>query len=373
MFQPQVFLPPIIALLGLAFLFNAILRKFHDARHEQIAFGILFGATVVIGMTNPLTLGEGLIFDTRTLLLGAAVVFVGPIAGLITLGFGLSCRVLIGGAGMVSGLVGLVLAFAIALVWSKYAGPRIKNAILRDFAAGIALSFSVTAFFLLPFDLAIELVITVLPTLLVVNTLGTVAIGLVFRREKKHFAHNKELEAHAETDALTNLLNRRGMDSAIEAKNIDRSKGHALFYFDIDNFKAVNDTYGHGAGDAALAIVAARIRDSIRGETVFSRHGGDEFSIYMPRLEATDVQAVADRIRTTVSNQAFTYNDTSFAVSISIGAFWSNRKIPVQDMIDRADAQLLLAKQAGKNRAQVAYDAPCPALATDTWPEQSRA
>lgn len=357
MLQFQILLPPLMALMGLAFLFNAVLRKYHDSQHEQIAFGVLFGTIVVLGMTNPLTLGEGLIFDTRTLLLGAAVVFVGPLAGLITLGFGFAGRVAIGGAGMVSGLVGLIIAFAIALAWSKFVAPRITIAVLRDLLAGLAISCSAVAFFVLPVDLALQLLVSVLPTLLIVNTLGMVAIGLVFRREKKHFALNKEHATHAKIDALTNLLNRRGMDAEIDGTRFDEQVGHAIYYFDIDNFKQVNDAHGHAAGDAALAIVAARIKETIRDEAVFSRHGGDEFSIYMPRLDATDVRAVADRLLSAVCDQEFTFEDDSFHVSISIGAFWSKKQMPIQTMIDRADAQLLLAKQAGKNRAQVAYDA----------------
>ena len=357
MLQFQVLLTPVFALLGLAFLLNAVLQKFRDTRYEQIAFGILFGGVVALGMTNPLSLGEGVIFDTRTLLVGAAVAFVGPLAGIIATALGIICRIAIGGAGTTAGIVGLLLAFALAFAWSSLMKGRIKNRVLSDCMHGLVITASATAFFVLSFSLAITLIASVLPTLVMVNIVGMALIGLVFRREVRQFEYAKTLAADAQTDALTNLLNRRGMDAKIDAKTFDASIGHALFYFDIDNFKQVNDTYGHAAGDAALAIVAARIKDSIREEAVFSRHGGDEFSIYMPKLEAADVKAVADRIRTSVSDQTFVCREMSFDVSISVGAFWSKSKMPLQQMIEKADAQLLLAKQAGKNRAQVAYNA----------------
>lgn len=351
----QVLLAPVVALMGLAFLFNAVLRKFHDTKNEQIAFGVLFGITVVIGMTNPLSLGEGLIFDTRTLLTGAAVAFSGPVAGLITLVFGIICRIFIGGAGTAAGIIGLVVAFFLAVVWSQFMRKRVKNVIVGDALLGLAITPSIFALFVLPFDLAVNLFFFVLPSLIVSNVVGTIAIGLVFRREVKHFADGKKFAFFAQTDVLTNLLNRRGMDDKLDDMKFDPKYGHAIFYFDIDDFKFINDTHGHDAGDATLAIVAARISESIRGEAVFARHGGDEFSIYMPRMGRSDIQDVANRICGAVSSELFAHNDLTFAVSISLGAFWCRDDMPIQDMIKRADAQLLLAKRAGKNRAQVAY------------------
>lgn len=356
----SILLPPVIALMGLAFLFNAVMRKFHATRYEQVAFGLLFGVIVVLGMSHPLTIGEGLIFDPRTPLVASAVVFVGPLAGAIAVTFGLICRVAIGGAGVAPGVLGLFLAFGIALAWAKYCAPKVRPQPWNDTLLGLALTSTVLVLFVLPFETAIPLVIDITPTVLLTNVLSMVAIGLVFRRELHFFEKTKELVAQADTDTLTNLLNRRGLNAAIGAVKFDARQGHALLYFDVDNFKHVNDTYGHGAGDAALAVLAARIKDSLREEALFSRHGGDEFSIYLPQLDAADVQSVADRIRTAIADQVVTYNSVSFDLSISIGAFWTTTKMPLDEMIAKADAQLLLAKQAGKNRAQIAYDARPP-------------
>ncbi len=356
MLQLQALVPPIVALMGMAFLFNTVFGKFYESPYKQIAFGLLFGAVIALGMTNPLSLGEGLIFDTRTVLLGAAVAFVGPVAGSVALVCALICRLMIGGAGTVSGLLGLCIAFAIALAWRRFAKDRIKKPVLHDFLFGLTLTSSIVALFVLPFDLAMSLLGSILPALLFANTIGMIAIGFVFRRAETQFKDAKQLADDANTDSLTNLLNRRGMDAEICATKFDSDVGHAMFYFDIDHFKHVNDTYGHGAGDAALAIVAARIKDSVREEAIFTRHGGDEFSIYMRRLDAADVQAVADRIIRSISSQAFVFDNHTFDISISMGGCWTKQDIPIQRMIDLADAQLLLAKQAGKNRAQIAYD-----------------
>lgn len=356
MLQFQVLVAPVLALIGLAFLLNAVLQKFRDSRFEQLAFGVLFGGVIAFSMTHPLSIGEGMIFDTRTLLLGAAVAFAGPTAGMVAMVSGIICRILIGGAGATAGIISLLLTYTLAFGWHYFLKDRIKNNVLNDIMLGIMITTSAVALFVLPYELAISIIKSLLPTILTMNTLGMVAIGFVFRREVKQLEHARTLASDAQTDSLTKLLNRRGMDAEFHARTFDTRVGHALFYFDIDNFKQVNDVHGHAAGDAALAIVAARVKESIREEAIFSRNGGDEFSIYMPRLEAADVQAVADRIRTSVSSQAFTFRQTSFEVSISIGAYWSKSDMPIQHMIDYADAQLLLAKQAGKNRAQVAYN-----------------
>ncbi len=356
MFQLQFFIAPVVAMMGFAFLLSAAMRNFHTAKNEQIAFGVLFGSIVVLGMTNPLPLGEGLFFDTRTLLTGAAVAFVGPVAGIITVGFGIICRIYIGGAGTTAGVASLILTFALAFAWLQLTKDRVRQPMLKDALLGLAVTPSILAVFLLPFDLALTLLISVLPTLLISNVIGTAAIGLVFRRERRYFSDAETMQSHARTDSLTNLLNRRGMDREVGASKFNAVHGHAVFYFDIDDFKFINDTYGHDAGDATLAIVAARVKDIIRGEAIFARHGGDEFSLYIPGLEAQDIGAIAERLCTTISSQKFSHNDQVFPVSISLGGYWTKQELPFEEMINRADTQLLLAKRAGKNRAQVAFD-----------------
>jgi len=356
MSQFQILLTPVVAMMGFAYLLSAAMRRFHNSQQEQVAFGMLIGVTIAIGMANPLSLGDGLIFDARTLLTGAAVAFVGPIAGLIAMTFGIVFRIYLGGAGMMSGVVGLVLAFTLALAWVHLIRGRIKSSVLTDALLGAAVTPSIVAIFLLPFDLATTLFFSILPALLICNIVGAAAIGLIFRRERRYLSEVRKMQSHARIDLLTNLLNRRGMDREVGATKFDTTRGHVLFYFDVDNFKAINDSFGHDAGDAALAIVAARIKDIIRGEAVFARQGGDEFSIYVASLESRDVQGVADRLCSTISSQKFSHNGDVFPVTISLGGYWTKQDLTLQEMISRADEQLLFAKRAGKSRARVAFD-----------------
>lgn len=356
MLEFQVLLTPVVAFMGLAFLLSTVTRNFHQSQHEQLVFGTLFGAATVMSMTNPIVVGDGIIFDTRSLMIAAAVAFVGPKAGFIAMCFGIICRVWIGGAGMVTGVAGLFAAFFLAVAWVSFSTRWINNRILQDISLGVFDSLSIFALFLLPYSLAIELMFSIGPTLLISNTVGVVAIGLVLRREKRYFDTSRLLELHARTDSLTKLLNRRGHDTKVRQTKFDPEKGQAVLYFDVDNFKAINDTYGHDVGDAALAIIASRLKVIVRNDAIFARQGGDEFSIYFPAIVAEAVKPIADRLCTTISDQNFSHDDSVFPVSISMGGYWTKQDKSHEFMIKAADAQLLLAKQAGKNRAQIAYD-----------------
>lgn len=358
MLQFQVLLTPVVAMMGLAFMLNVMLRKFHETWSEQYVFGLMFGAIMVLGMTYPISLGEGLIFDTRTLLLAAAVVFVGPTAGFIAMLCGMICRVVIGGSGMIAGLVGLGLAFCLATIWYYFIRSHFKNRPLADASFGLFITSSIVALFVLPREIATALFFQIAPVLAICNALGMVAIGWVFRREIDLWQQSKILEEQAKRDPLTNLLNRRGLDMQMERARFDAKCGHAMFYFDIDNFKTINDTHGHDAGDAALAIIAARIKENLRSDAIFARHGGDEFSIYMPSVKEGDVKTVANRLGNLISKDLFEHQGATFATTISIGGYWTKSATPMNIMLDRADAQLLLAKQAGKNRSQIQYDRP---------------
>ncbi|WP_159086910.1 GGDEF domain-containing protein [Loktanella sp. Alg231-35] len=343
--------------MSLAFLFNVVLRRFHGTRYEAPAFGTLFGIAIVVGMINPLSLGEGLIFDTRTLLLGAATTFAGPVAGVVALVFGVICRLVLGGAGVTSGVVGLLTAFGLALAFERYLRSKISYPAVGDVALGAVITLSIGAIFLIPFDIALGLFLEIAPVLLICNVVGIAVIGMVFRREKRYFEATKALEEHARRDPLTNLLNRRGLDAHVGESRFDAQNGHAFFFFDIDNFIRINDSYGHDAGDATLAIIAARLRNSLREEAIFARHGGDEFSIYLPSVNAADVEGIAERLCGLVSDKPVERGGTSFDVSISMGVFWSRVHCPLQEMINQADTQLMMAKNKGKNRAQVTYSA----------------
>ncbi|WP_080800579.1 transporter substrate-binding domain-containing diguanylate cyclase [Arabiibacter massiliensis] len=159
-----------------------------------------------------------------------------------------------------------------------------------------------------------------------------------------------QLLAKAERDSLTGLLNsdttRRRVEQQLAALAPD---GHgALVMVDIDRFKEVNDTYGHLVGDHVLVGVARVLRESFRVGDVVGRLGGDEFMVYMDRVDASLAEAKCESVRHSVERHAF--DGTDCQVTISTGCALSERGESFEDLYRRADEALYEAKRSGRNR-----------------------
>lgn len=359
----HILLAPALAVMGIAFLFNLVLHRVVECRSREYAIGLLFGGAIVISMANPLSLAEGFIFDTRSLLLGAAVVYGGPLAGLIALAFGFLYRIWIGGAGLPAGIGSLMMAYGLAYFCARRISPLIRNQYLADAVLGAAVSLSIFSLFVLPFDKALGLVGSVGPELFLGDIVGMVLLGIVFRRELALEKTRMQLQADATRDPLTKLLNRRGLESVVERRRFNPRVGQAMLYFDVDNFKSINDSYNHDIGDAVLEVIASRIDENLRGDAILARQGGDEFSIYLPEIGQADVKAVAERVCDLIGHDALIVRGQSVKASISLGGYWSRVNLGLDELIKRADAQLRLAKSAGKNRTKIAFD-PMSAMAS---------
>ena len=160
----------------------------------------------------------------------------------------------------------------------------------------------------------------------------------------------------AVTDPLTGLYNRRYMESHADAlveRAAARGKPLSVLIIDIDHFKAVNDTYGHDAGDDVLREFSDRLRSCIRGIDLACRHGGEEFVVVMPDTDLGVANKVAERIRRRVAAEPFPIERGSRSVEVTISVGLAGRIGP-QDkaalIMKRADAALYLAKRDGRNR-----------------------
>ncbi|HEX9904759.1 MAG TPA: PleD family two-component system response regulator [Propylenella sp.] len=157
------------------------------------------------------------------------------------------------------------------------------------------------------------------------------------------------------TDPLTGLYNRRYLDAHI-ASAVEHAgatgKPVCVLLFDIDHFKAINDHYGHDAGDDVLKDFADRLRRGVRNIDLVARLGGEEFVLVMPETDAAFAAAVAERLRSDVEKVAFpTRSGESIAVTVSIGlAEWQGTADTVESLVRRADQALYAAKRAGRNR-----------------------
>ncbi len=159
----------------------------------------------------------------------------------------------------------------------------------------------------------------------------------------------------AVTDGLTGLHNRRFMTMHLEQsleQAIRHGRNLAILIADMDHFKAVNDTYGHDAGDAVLRQLADRIRSAVRGADIPCRYGGEEFVIIMPDTDLDSAGIVAERIRKRVEGEPFNLPDGQMlprTISVGLGALQAPTDT-CDALLKRADAGLYEAKSSGRNR-----------------------
>jgi diguanylate cyclase (GGDEF)-like protein len=157
----------------------------------------------------------------------------------------------------------------------------------------------------------------------------------------------------AETDDLTRLLNKRGFQRRLEGeanRSVRTGRSLAVAFLDCDDFKAVNDTQGHAAGDRLLQTVAQTLERNVRNYDSVARMGGDEFAILFPEMPPEQAQATADRLVATV-RAAMQAHDRNLSVSAGVVVF--EQPGDVDDMLAAADAEMYAVKRSGKGRAGV--------------------
>lgn len=165
----------------------------------------------------------------------------------------------------------------------------------------------------------------------------------------------KILNAQANTDALTKLINRRSFfartNEALEMMR--RHNQHfSVLMIDVDHFKSINDTYGHQCGDFILVEIAKILTNNIRANDILARIGGEEFALSAPYSNRLAAVVLAERLRKGVEQAEFVFNGARVAVTVSVGVVAQDRNAPVttDQLLARADARLYVAKRRGRNR-----------------------
>ena len=158
----------------------------------------------------------------------------------------------------------------------------------------------------------------------------------------------------ARTDMLTGIFNRRYLEERLN-EEWERHKRHnrplSLVIFDIDNFKKINDTFGHYIGDIVIKSVAETAKNILRDIDIFARYGGEEFCCILPDTNKTAALYVAERIRNVIENNNLKLNKHNIKLTISAGVAQMNSSMNgSEDLIRLADNALYMAKRAGKNR-----------------------
>ncbi|WP_353265992.1 diguanylate cyclase [Gemmatimonas sp.] len=190
----------------------------------------------------------------------------------------------------------------------------------------------------------------------------TAAVAVIQRAQmvESTMADNARLEQLAQTDPLTQLLNRRALTERITAE-MERALRFdstlALLMIDLDHFKKVNDTYGHLVGDDVLRDVGQLLSDTIRGSDIVARYGGEEFLVLLPETDDDGAEKFANRIREAVEEHLFARESLAeplrLTASIGVAVYPAARIESVEDLFARADAALYRAKADGRNRVRL--------------------
>jgi len=169
----------------------------------------------------------------------------------------------------------------------------------------------------------------------------------------------EQLNYQASHDALTGLINRREFENRavrlLSTIKQDHSE-HAICYMDLDQFKVVNDTCGHTAGDEMLRQLGSMLTKTVRHRDTLARLGGDEFGVLMEHCPLDDAERVATSLQKTIQDYKFTWQEYSFKVGVSIGLVPVTRATTnFTELLKQADAACYMAKDQGRNRIHV-YD-----------------
>ena len=169
-------------------------------------------------------------------------------------------------------------------------------------------------------------------------------------------AEMRRLSDEVSTDQLTQIANRRGLMQAfeIERARLERSGDTlAIGLLDIDNFKRLNDTLGHGAGDEALKALATVVSKTLRPTDQVARYGGEEFVVLLPATPVDEAQQILTRLQRSLTGGLFMHENKQVFVTFSAGVTTYRAGERIEDALERADQALYEAKRTGKNRTCV--------------------
>lgn len=189
------------------------------------------------------------------------------------------------------------------------------------------------------------------------SLLFLILIFYLFRKKEKS---DKQIHQLAYFDSLTGLVNRHQFDQALK-NSIEELKNHklehALLYLDLDQFKVVNDTCGHLAGDKMLEELSVSLKHSVRESDLLARLGGDEFALLLKNCPEEKVMSIANKVLDTVSDFRFIWKEKYFSVGVSIGmVFINSPNDSASNVLRKADMACYMAKELGRHRIHIYND-----------------
>lgn len=247
-----------------------------------------------------------------------------------------------------------------ALLWLLF-GLAATFVLRTVMTGGSVPTNDIDAFFLSPFWLWAQFAMSVLGVAMGLGLLVVVCADVVLG-----------LKAERDSDLLTSLLNRRGLEArAPEVLQAAAPHPLSVVACDIDRFKLINDRFGHAGGDQVLAAIADLVRQRVRSRDLVARIGGEEFVILLRDCSLDDAYALTEKLRIEISGLAFAGLPSGFAATCSFGIVACRPGEALWDAIGRADKILYAAKHAGRNRTLTEAHNLGPAMPDRTpplWP-----
>ncbi|WP_193176434.1 GGDEF domain-containing protein [Oricola nitratireducens] len=341
-------------------LYEMAVAQCASKRCERTAASLTFVAGVIVSMGFPLNFSPGVVFDLRHVFLVMAASYGGVPAALLTAAAASGFRLMDGGIGLVSGLVGIGISTTIGLGLASLHKQR-ELSLLRLGLLGLAASLSLISVFLLPWSAATDIFQNIAAPFIAINLFGVIIAGETLNKFRKQVVREKALVRDTATDPLTGLANRRAFDvngPEMARAEVEKGNRYAIMIVDVDNFKSINDTFGHANGDRVLCQICDIISANARGADLVARYGGEEIVLVLPGCDDAGTGSVADRIRSGVETGVFELQGIRLKVTVSIGYIVNaDPMLSFQGAFDEADAALYRAKNAGRNRIEKALAA----------------
>jgi diguanylate cyclase len=347
-----------IGMLALAAVAYGFLLPRLQGMTANVVLGLLFGAGAGLSMLSPVELLPGIQADSRATIVMLAGVFGGPVAALIAGGITAACRVFVGGMGMGAGLAAIGISMALGVATYSIVGTGSDKIRFRHIVA-LALASPLVGLgaLFLPWDVASGLMAESGLAVTLARMIGVLFLGSIMLEHQIRIGAEERVRQLAYVDELSGLANRRAFYSHLtrEWKRWERySENFVVVLIDIDRFKAVNDSYGHPAGDLVIQRLARVMLEESRGSDLVARTGGEEFGLILPYTSSASGYLVAERIRTRVQREVVIADDHRIQFTVSVGISADADRYPsMNKCLSGADHALYEAKHIGRNTAVI--------------------